>query len=309
MAERLYVEKSPLQRRIEGLLHVAVPPLVAGLLWHGQGPSFPNTLLVLAAFFLVAPLGNLIASLMGGERITADERMRRILERLAKVRFVFLVGWIWLTYAVLFASALFAATGPAVLAAQPLTLATIALATLFGALLVSYQLRCWRVRYLRTRPAERYQSVGQWVKAFVPIQIVCVGIGLTAGFVAAHYVPPDYGFLALAAGWLAGVGIETVAAERLLQRKPLLWSQLGFGSALVVAMARMGLMFAMFFAFYAQLDQFRGAGLPDGVRFAAFLSAAFALMGFVFGTLLMLAVWAIARLGDLGSKKTPGDKD
>lgn len=138
----------------------------------------------------------------------------------------------------------------------------------------------------------------QWLKEFLPIEISCVGFGLAAGFAAAHVVPEGNVGLILGAGWLLGIGLEAVAADRVLRKKPLLWSQVGFGGAVVIAMARMGLMFAAFFVVFALLEPFGTAGMPYEKLFTAVLITVAGLVGFVFGTLLMLMMWALARLGD-----------
>lgn len=98
MAEKLVVEKSRLQRRIEGTLLVVLPPLVgAALWWHTRGGTPLNALAVVAAFFLVSPLGGLIASFGPGGHITPDERMRRTLARLTARPFALVAGLCWIT--------------------------------------------------------------------------------------------------------------------------------------------------------------------------------------------------------------------
>lgn len=300
MAERLVAEKSRPQRRIEGVMLAVLPPLVGFTLWWRHGAEPLNLLAVLAAFFLVSPLGGLIASFGSGERITPDEWMRRTLERMAEMPFIVVAGWSWITYSSLFLSALFSGCSAEFLP-RIFVLVPVLLAITFGcAVLVTYQLRRWHSRYDPAQAAERYRTVGEWLKERLPLQIVCVGAGFAAGFVAAHFVSEPYIGLTLGAGWLAGIALETMVAERILKKKPLLWSQVGFGGALAISMARFGLTFAGFFVLYGLLQPV--VGLAEG--FAIFFAVTLAISGFVMGTVLMMIFWALARLGDMRKAKT-----
>ncbi len=307
MAERLVVQKSRRQRRIEAVLLIVLPPLLGGWLWYRGGGTPLNALVVVTVFFLVTPMGGLIASFGSGERITPDERMRRALERAARMPFAVLAGWTWITYTSVFLSALLAAATPAF--AKTLLGFTPAFAgvTLACALLVTFQLRRWYRHYDPARPAERYQSVGQWLKEFLPVEIVCVGAGLVAGFVVAHFVPNPYVGVTLGGGWLLGIGFEAVVADRVLRRKPLLWSQVGFRGALTIAMARMGLMFAAFSMLFGLLQPIGLSDLPYEWLVTTVFVIVAGLVGFVFGTLLMLVMWALARLGDARARKINRD--
>jgi hypothetical protein len=306
VAVQLVVEKSRRQRHIEGVLLIVLPPLTGAALRWGTGAGASNLLAVMAVFLLVSPLGSLVASFGPGERIAPEERMRRALARLAAKPFAVVAGWSWLTYSSVFLSALFSAGDEQYIRMLVGIVPYLLGATFLCAAMATFQCRRWYLRYDPAKPAERYASAGQWLKEQMPIQLACVSVGLAAGFIAAHLVTPNYTGITLGAGWLCGIAAEAVIASRILRKKPLLWSQLGFGSAALIGLARMGLNFAGFFVLFMLLE------FPVSLRDEPLAPVAVAVMlvlavvlGLLFGTVMTLAMWALARLGDLRARKTP----
>jgi hypothetical protein len=78
MADILVVEKQKAQRAIESAAVLILPPSTGWALWRNFGPSPLIALAVVVVFFAVPTLGNVVAGALTNERITVEERVRRI---------------------------------------------------------------------------------------------------------------------------------------------------------------------------------------------------------------------------------------
>jgi hypothetical protein len=292
---RLVVDKSQRQRRIEGILIIVLPAIIASGLRLWLGPSPFISVVAFFVFFAIVPVGGAIAAFGLGERITIDERMRRILERAAKGSFWRSVVWMTVAYGMLMLSA----TLPMVpLVELPSFARWIVPLCMFGgascSLICAIYIRLSKRRYDKSESSvEQYTSPWQWLVRFLPIQYLCNGASLTAVYFVAWRFDGIERLFVLLGGYMLGAVLEAVLAGLILRRKPILWHQFGFGMALLTSVLRMGvLMGAVFWLIGRLLCGLEGADVW-------ILAGA----GFAVGTLFMLAIWALSRLNDMRPRR------
>lgn len=292
MSDRLVVEKSARQRRIEGVILFVMPPIVALACRVCLGPGLWQIPIILLGFVIISVVGNVVAVRSGGELMAPAERYRRTLARIASDPLWSVLLW---TFAFYF-SLLSSLTMPMTDQGHMLQLVTFQLPlAVAGALLATgicvFYLRKVASKTATAMPPLPKQLPWIWLRNYVPFRAVTM-VGIVFGYFAALGFSDPTNLLILMAGFTVGQIIETVLLSRRIKNAPLLWSDLGFFAALVTAIVQGGIPFALFVGFMGALT----AGKFDIV------SAVFALAGFVGGVFLVLCLWAVRKINTVKAK-------
>ena len=298
MTEKLVILKSKWQMNVEGWLVICLPPLLAltaRLL--AQGPTIVGAVAVFLTYFSVAPVGTAIAARLGwGELVTPEERRKRILDLILTrkpLRVMLVMG----LASALWTASLFATfvdfndrTGLALLSS---------LALISGVL---YGVFCYRaLRRQRaqidtaTREELPQETADGWLASFLGLYYACVIAGLGVGFGIGLLVPPPWSAVPLMLSMILGIAVASqIRQRRALTKRPLLWVNLRFGGALLVALLQFGVPFG---ALGALLPILLGDRSP-------WMSLFFAVGALLFGIFYVLVLWASARLTERGVSRS-----
>ncbi len=297
MSEPLVLMKSKRWRRAEGLLTIAVPAMVALLSrLLARGPSLVGTLAVFFSHFLVPVLSNAVAVRFGaGEWMSADDRNRRLLDGLLSIGPARLFLWQWLAYfswlLSVFAAMVAFRDGWLVATLAAIAVVTAAIAAFMTTLGIRRGSRTLKAAQDEQWPQD---TLREWLPRYLLIHYICLGTAIVAGYFAGRYAGPPRGMFVFLGFFLLGFLLEVPLRTRFLARKrrQVLWTQIGFAVAVGLGLIQIGIPLGAAFALLPVLD-----GYPN-----IFSSILFGGGGLVFGTLVVVMLWTVARLGHLGPR-------
>ena len=301
MSEKLVLWKWDAWRRTDGWLLLIVPPaLAAGARLLEQGPSLWGALAVFLVPLLLPGFSTAIAARFNaGEWVTRDELLRRMLTRMLDGNPVRLLLWMALGAFVWMGSAFAAFID---FSNRDLALWLFGLATL-GSLFVAglrYTAARRQLALLTDAMAEDWPetSVWSWLPGALALRYACTGVAVVIGFFLGRLIAPPYGLFVLAVALWAGLGAESLIRNRFGGRqRPVLWTQGGFGGALLLSL----LLFALPFGAW-------GAVMPVLSRDPTLVVSmvVFGVGMGLFGTLIGMFSWVQARLSQSGPRKQAG---
>jgi hypothetical protein len=284
LSDRLVVEKSARQRRIEGVILFVMPPVVASACRVYLGPGLWQIPIVLLGFVVISFGGNVVALRSGGELMTPAERYRRDLMRMASRPVwssLFRSFAFWLILTLSMALPMSAGVPQGSLFIFPYSIVG---AGVCSGLSVFYRRRVGSKISTTPQPLPR-QPPWVWLRAYAPYRIITVATSIGVYLVAHHFSNPNNILILLVGCWL-GLVIEVLLRSRKIKNAPLLWHDLGFLQALATAVVQLGIPFAIFFGLVGALTEGR-FDIVVGLS---------AVAGFVGGILFILGFWALAKL-------------
>ena len=297
MAEQLVIMKSLRQRGIEGWLTLAAPPIaVAVARLAADGWTFRYMPLVFLAYYVPSVLGSLLAARFAwGEWVTPDERRRRLLDHLLGIGPARAAFWMSLGFMVWMAS-VFATIVDFHDRQELLLMSGVALAGgALGGGMCLVSIRRQKALYAAAE-VENWpeQTMHGWLPGFLKIHYPCFLGGSALGLTAGWFLPFPAATAVLLAGAWGGLVLETVLMNRFRSpKRPLLWTQIDFGGALGLALLKMGIPLAIILGLMPLMLH-----RPEPLEMIVL-----GIVGGLFGTILVLVQWAVARLGKIGPRK------
>jgi hypothetical protein len=297
MSERLVIMKSQRQLAVEGWLGVIAPIAICGAARTlADGPSFIGAAAVFVSMRLVPATSSAILNRFGkGERVTGEERTRRIVMSLATGSPLLRVLALSFAQMVLLGS-MFAAMAHLDRPVEVIVLAVIAI----GLGLLTGVMRYLSIRrraanfVLPPEDLAPAQSPWAWLREYLPLHYACMLGGIFAAYLVGRSFDWPANLFLLGVGFVGGSVVRgIVVGNANNRRRELLWADIRFRAALAIAALQFGVPFAVFAALLPGL-------LSSGVPFMPFY---FAAGGFAFGTLILLFVWAAAKLSSSGARR------
>ncbi|HXC54708.1 MAG TPA: hypothetical protein VNU97_05400 [Rhizomicrobium sp.] len=297
MTEQLAIMKSLRQRGIEGWLTLALPPLAAAAARLAAGGwTFRYMPIVVLAYDLPSALGNLSAARFGwGEWATPDERRKRLLDHMLAIGPARAAFWMSLGFTVWMAS-IFATIVDFHDRQHLLLLSGVALAGgVLAGLMCLVSIRRQKKLYAAA-DAENWpeQTLRGWLRGYLKIHYPCLVGGAALGLTAGWFLPFPAAIAVLLAGAWGGLLLESVLLNRFrMPKRPLLWTQIGFGGALGLALLRMGIPLAFILGLMPLMLHH-----PNPLEMVVL-----GIVGGLFGTVLVLVSWGVAQLGNIGPRQ------
>ena len=290
MSDRLVVEKSARQRWIEGVILFVLPPAIALACRFYVGPGLWQIPIILFGLITLSILGNAVAVKTGGALMTPAERYRRTLQRMMS-RSV----WVSLLQSFAFWLVLNLSMLLPMSSEGGLSLLLVCSFSIFGAAVCSALSVLYRrrvgTRFSDTEHPLTSASPAAWLRAYAPLRLISIAT-IGAGYLVGRHFAFPVDLIVLLVGATLGSALETWIQSRRIKTVPLLWYDLGFRQALLVALATHGLSFTLYFGFMTAL-------IEQKFDIGAALSA---LGGGVGGVLLGLSIWGLAKLNMVKSK-------
>ncbi|MBL6853123.1 MAG: hypothetical protein ISS15_01660 [Alphaproteobacteria bacterium] len=301
MTEKLVLWKWDAWRRADGWLLLAVPPgVVFGARLIEHGPSLLGAMFAFLTPLILPGLSNaLAANLNAGEWVSPDEHRRRALEKLLEGSQPRLLAWL--------ALAAFAWLGSAMAAFVDLSRRERLLSLLGYAIVASLLVAAFRyfsarrhLMLLTDAMRENWPEmpVWWWLPGALVLRYATTGVSTVVGFVLGRHFASPYSLFVLAFAIWLGFGAETVIRNSLGGKaRPVLWTQVGFGGALVLSFLLLGLPFAPWGAVMPLL-----VGDPTPLVSAV----AFGIGMGLFGTVIGMLSWVQAKLNNTGPRNQAG---
>ncbi len=300
VSAKLVAVKSKAQRRVESAVLLILMPASAYAVWRAAGPTLMTLLLVVLEFYLVPTAGSVLAASLTKERITIEEAQRRITMRMFEKPVALRFLLVFVAYLDFGLSATLPLFPRERLGEYAPTMVAIAAggALILTLVVVLHHRRRYRNYVEAVKPgavARQPYAPREWLQKTMPgYYAVWFATLLGAQMVAAKSGDELTRTLILLGAMWAAILLEALLSGLSKDtRPPTLWTQFGFGMALLAAVLHMGLPLAL-------LGWLLGA--PHSPLFQAITAA----IGFAFGTLIMLWGWALTRLYVFDPRRRPG---
>jgi len=290
-SERLVVEKSLRQLRVEGLIRIIFPPLIAVGCYRFLGPGLWQVPLILFSLATIAVVSNQIALFAGGRLVTPAERWRRQMERLSTRPASSVFFWTFLFCLDLMLSL----TVPMASIEEfwnlrwlmlPLLVSCALFASAFSVLFMRRQARFLRAEH---EPLQ-LQSPWEWIRKTAPLRVITIAAAVVGYFVARNFSSPLCLLIFAAVFWI-GFALEGAIRIRMASSKPLLWTNFSFPAMLATGMLHHGIPFALLVGFMDAL--MNGVGVVSAILGAG---------GFLAGILIAFGFWAVAKLNTVRNR-------